>query len=380
VNQLANIFEMKKKAKLDVKALTSKTGKLDMNRVHSYRYNDDVFKKVTTVPQGKSHGLVMFIDMSSSMSENLAGTFEQLLNLVLFCKRVNIPFDVYGFTDSYSARRNLPAHPTKNGSLYFDPHFCLRQYFSSRMTGPEFNQALQNVICLMRHYSGQLMSGLPSEEILNTTPLVPAIMTAIPLVQKFRRDYGLDVVNTIFLTDGEDTHGLLYHSNTGDTKYFACDRYGFNRVTEKYFVRDVKTRKQWEVKNTTNDMLNILRETAGVKTIGFHIIRKRDVPYVVGRYTKNTKEEQAHVECFKTNKFAEMTNIPGYDAYYLIPSGSSLNVGDDEFEGNVDTTVDWDDEKQAKKAMKAVQKSFNNFMKQKVTSRILLNRFIEHIS
>jgi hypothetical protein len=380
VNQLANIFEMKKKAKLDVKALTAKTGKLDMNRVHSYRYNDDVFKKITTVPQGKNHGLVMFIDMSSSMSENLAGTFEQLLNLVLFCKRVNIPFDVYGFTDSYAARRNLPAHPTNNGSLYFDPHFCLRQYFSSRMSGHEFNAALQNVICIMRHYSGQLMSGLPSEEILNTTPLVPTIMTAIPLVQKFRNDYNLDIVNTIFLTDGEDTHGLLYHSQTGDSKYFACDRYGFNRITEKYYVRDVKTRKQWEIKNTTNDMLNILRETAGVKTIGFHIIRKRDVSHVVGRYTKNSKEEQEHVECFKNNKFAEMTNIPGYDAYYLIPSGSSLNVGDDEFEGTVDTTVDWNDEKQAKKAIKVVQKNFNNFMKQKVTSRILLNRFIEHIS
>ena len=380
VNQLANIFEMKKKAKLDVKALTSKTGKLDMNRVHSYRYNDDVFKKITTVPQGKNHGLVMFIDMSSSMSENLSGTFEQLLNLVLFCRRVNIPFDVYGFTDSYTARRHLTPHPIKNGSLHFDSNFCLRQYFSSKMTGHEFNQALQNIVCLMRHYSGHLMSGLPSEETLNTTPLVPAIMTAIPLVQKFRREYNLDVVNTIFLTDGEDTHGLLYHSTAGDSKYFACDRYGYNRVTEKYFVRDSKTHKQWEIKNTTNDMLNILREVAGVKTIGFHIIRKRDAAYVVGRYVKNTQEEQAHLDCFRNNKFAEITNIPGYDAYYLIPSGSNLTVGDDEFDGNVDKTVDWEDEKQAKKAMKAVQKSFNNFMKQKVTSRILLNRFIEHIS
>jgi len=380
VNQLANIFEMKKKARLDVKALVSRTGKLDMNRVHSYRYSDDVFKKLTTVPQGKSHGLVMFIDMSSSMHENMAGTFEQLLNLVLFCRRVSIPFDVYGFTDSYQSRRGLSPHPNKPGDLCFEPNFCLRQYFSSKMTGTEFNRALQNMICMMKHYTGNLMCGLPSEETLNTTPLVPAILTAVPVVNKFRKEHNLDVVNTIFLTDGEDTHGLTYLNNTGDYKYFNTDRYGYNRSSERCFLRDIKTRKQWEIKDTTAGALTILRELTGVKTIGFHIIRKRDVSWAIGRHCKNTTEEGKHMENFKTHKFVEFNSVPGYDAYYFIPAGSNLNVSDDQFNGNIDTTVDWDDQKQAKKAMKTIQKNFNNFMKQKVTSRILLNRFIDHIS
>lgn len=380
VNQLANLFEMKKKARLSVKSLVSKTGKLDMNRVHTYRYNDDVFKKITTVPEGKSHGLVMFIDMSSSMSDNIAGTFEQLLNLVLFCKRVNIPYDVYGFTDSHTARGTLASHPTKQGSLFFDPSFCLRQYFSSRMTGAEFNTALQNVMCIMRYHSGNLMAGLPSQETLNTTPLVPAIMCAIPLVKNFRENNGLDIVNTIFLTDGDDTHGLMYHNESGDSKYFPAERFSHGRSTERYYIRDLKTRKQWEIKSSTSDMLNMLKEVAGVKTIGFHIIRKRDVGYIINRHVTNTTEEEKHMDSFKTNKFTELTNMSGYDAYYLIPAGPGLNLSDDEFEGDVDTTIDWDDEKQAKRAMKAVQKNFSNFMKQRVTSRILLNRFIDHIS
>jgi hypothetical protein len=381
VNQLANLFEMKKKARLDVKALVAKTGKLDMNRVHTYRYNDDVFKKITTIPQGKSHGLIMFIDMSSSMADNLSGTFEQLLNLVLFCKRVNIPYDVYGFTDSYSARRNMPAHPTKQGTLFFEPNFCLRHYFSSKMTGAEFNKALQNVVCLMRYHSGQTLGGLPSEEALNTTPLVPAIMTAIPLVKNFRREYGLDIVNTVFLTDGDDTHGLMYHDENGDVKYFPCERYGsYSRTKDRHFIRDLKTRNQWEIKSITSDLLNILREEAGVKTIGFHIIKKRDVGYLITRHTQNVKDEEKHLDNFKNHKFAELTKIPGYDAYYLIPSGTNLSLNDDEFSSDVDTTVDWEDEKQAKKAMRAVQKNFSNFMKQRVVSRILLNRFIDHIS
>ena len=183
--------------------------------------------------------------------------------------------------------------------------------------------------------SGSLMSGLPSEETLNTTPLVPAIMTAIPLVKKFRKEYNLDIVNTIFLTDGEDTHGLTYHTTNGDYKYFNTDRYGYGRTTERYYVRDVATRKQWEVKDSTADMLKMLREMTGVKTIGFHIIRKRDIAHAISRCSKNSQEETKHNDTFKNHKFVEINNIPGYDAYYYIPSGSNLTVSDDQFSGNL---------------------------------------------
>jgi hypothetical protein len=127
-------------------------------------------------------------------------------------------------------------------------------------------------------------------------------------------------------------------------------------------------------------MLNILRETNGVKVIGFHIIKKRELSYVLGRTVTSDTELNKHLDNFKNNKFCEVNNISGYDAYYMIPAGNTLNIGSDEFEGNVDTTIDWDDQKQVKKTLKAVTKNFSNFMKQKMTNRILLNRFIDHIS
>ena len=381
VNQLANLFEMKKKAKLDVRSLTSRTGKLDTNKVYSYRYNDDIFKKLTVTPQGKSHGLVMFIDMSSSMSENIAGTYEQLLNLVLFCRRVNIPFDVYGFTDAYSSRQGLQKHPSKMGELMFAESFCLRHYFSNRMSGTEFNNALKNIICIMRHYTGQYYGGVPPQETLNTTPMVPAILAATQLVKQFREQYRLDIVNTIFLTDGEDTHGLTCADGSVDGKYIGTSRrFGWSTSKLHHFIRDSKTRKHWQIKDCTSDMLNILRETNGVKVIGFHIIKKRELSYILGRHVTSQVELNKHLDSFKNNKFCEVNNISGYDAYYMIPAGNSLSIGHDDFEGNVDTTIDWDDQKQVKKTLKAVTKNFSNFMKQKMTNRILLNRFIDHIS
>ena len=58
-----------------------------MGQLHTYKYNDDIFAKVTTLPGAKNHGLVMFLDWSGSMQENIKGTLNQLYNLIWFCKR-----------------------------------------------------------------------------------------------------------------------------------------------------------------------------------------------------------------------------------------------------------------------------------------------------
>lgn len=383
VNQLANLFEMKKKAKLDVRALTSKTGTLDMNRVHSYRYNDDVFKKITTTPNGKSHGLVMFIDLSSSMYDNLCGTYEQLLSLVLFCRRVNIPFEVYGFSDSYSARDGLVDHPKAANYYMYDSKFCLRQYFTNRMTGVEFNDALHNILCLMKYYSKTHYAGLPVQEQLNCTPLNPAIMASIEVVNQFRKTNNLDIVNTVFLTDGDDTHGITYTDSDGREAYISSSYYrGWNvrKNNEHSYIRDMKTRKQWKINGTTSSLLNIMKEQTGAKVIGFFLARKRDAQSKIDSMIRDYRKSEKLFDSYKEAKFAELTNVDGYDAYYIVPNGKGLSLVSDEFESDIDTTIDWNDQKQAKKAMKSVAKEFANQMSEKMVSRVLLNRFIDHIS
>ena len=43
-------FEMKKSADAYARAAVSKTGSLDMGKLHTYKYNEDLFRKVTTLP------------------------------------------------------------------------------------------------------------------------------------------------------------------------------------------------------------------------------------------------------------------------------------------------------------------------------------------
>jgi len=103
---LVKEFECRKSADAYARASVSKTGVLDTSKLHTYLYNEDVFKKVTILPDGKNHGLLFLLDWSGSMQKEILATVKQLLNLTAFCRKVQIPFEAYAFTnDFYAVRR-----------------------------------------------------------------------------------------------------------------------------------------------------------------------------------------------------------------------------------------------------------------------------------
>ena len=93
VMYLVKEFEMKKSATAYKRATTDKTGVIDPLKLKEYKYSDDIFKKLTILPDAKNHGMMMLLDWSGSMCDTIQQTTEQLMNLVWFCQKVNIPFD-----------------------------------------------------------------------------------------------------------------------------------------------------------------------------------------------------------------------------------------------------------------------------------------------
>ena len=100
VSYMLKEFEMKKSADAYVRSSIAKTGQLDMTKVHSYKYNEDLFKKITILPGEKNHGLVILIDWSGSMNNVIHNAWKQLMQLVWFCRRAGIKFEVFAFSDS----------------------------------------------------------------------------------------------------------------------------------------------------------------------------------------------------------------------------------------------------------------------------------------
>ena len=88
-------FEMRKSAAAYSRTKQDKTGIINPLKLHSYKFNDDIFKRLTVTPDGKNHGLMMFIDWSGSMADKLTPTIHQLMNLVMFCRKVNISLLIF---------------------------------------------------------------------------------------------------------------------------------------------------------------------------------------------------------------------------------------------------------------------------------------------
>ena len=78
--------------------------------------------------------MVMVLDWSGSMADNLKGTLAQLYNLIWFCRRTKIPFEVFAFSDLYGGRSlNVNSNEFKAGDIALS-NFHLLNFFSSNMT------------------------------------------------------------------------------------------------------------------------------------------------------------------------------------------------------------------------------------------------------
>ena len=92
---------MKKSATAYKRASTDKTGVIDSLKLKNYKFSDDIFKRLTIMPDEKNHGFIFLLDWSGSMVNCMDSTIEQLTNLIYFAKKINIPFEVYAFTNEY---------------------------------------------------------------------------------------------------------------------------------------------------------------------------------------------------------------------------------------------------------------------------------------
>lgn len=216
IDYYSKIFEMKKKASEYKKTLNFRSGKLDMNKLTNYKFDDKIFMTGQIKFKGKNHGLVLFLDMSCSMYKILKSCLVQVLELVSFCRNSGIPVSVYGFSDrnfkgeNFSYRKNwynykvdIPPEHTVNM-----PHaFHLIEYFSPQMSIKEYNTMFDRIV------SGDCRSNQYFD--LSGTALAAACLCLEAVVNKMKNENGSEVVNVVFLTDGGDSDGDGFHSYHG---------------------------------------------------------------------------------------------------------------------------------------------------------------------
>ena len=175
-----------------------------MKKVYAYKLQDDLFKRVTTLPQGKNHGMIMLVDWSGSMNEVLQDTMKQVINLAMFCNRVQIPYRVFAFTtdykdprqeklEQYQAWREQKRESTD--LLANTEGFHLLEFFSDKMTTSEFNSMSRRILDYRFHWNQNYNTG--------GTPLNEALIYCYNTLGSYIKNKNIEKMTFITLTDGE---------------------------------------------------------------------------------------------------------------------------------------------------------------------------------
>jgi hypothetical protein len=366
---LVKEFELRKKAAELRRVVVSDTGVLDTNKLHTYKFNDDIFRKVGSVAAGKNHGVVMFIDWSGSMTDNMKGTIEQLITLTTFCRKVNVPFDVYAFTTEWNCEAFSAVDP-KAGQLDFSGKFNLLNLFSSRMRNQEYRRMGNDLLNYGEIIGNYYKRGYISENMgLGGTPLNSTIAIASGIVNRFRKAYKAEVVDVIFLTDGEDSASLY----TKSPEFYGSMRIGPAQYNSVSYIEDTDTRKRYRVENggVTPTLLEILKDKTGCGLIGFYIMPRgrRNFDNVLSRLNVFSVDGFAK---FKSEKFFAIDSY-GYDQYFLIPGGAALSTEDEDLD-------DLLGENNKEVSTRKLKGAFLKMNQNRLTNRVLLSKVIEEMA
>ena len=385
VSYLAKEFEMKKAADQHKRATTAKTGVLDMTKIHAVSFSENIFSRISVLPDGKNHGLVMFIDWSGSMSNSMKGTIEQLMTLILFCRKVQIPFEVYAFADNYYRKKNggyedyTPADylSPEKGDLGMNKSFRLLNLMSSRMSAKEYVDGCVNMTLLMYAFSSynyynhreEKYCPVPIGYSLGGTPLNEAIITAHKLIPEFAKANNVQLVNAVFLTDGSSSQSGQVFDEDGGMR-----RVGAYGTDVKLILTDPKTRNQYDLsrggRETTVQLLRSLRGSLGINVVGFYILSggRRLKSYALSEFF-SYEELDMKVKELRKNKFV-VSKMRGYNEEYLIKGGADLEIDTDSFLDKVNTG--------AKKG--ELLRAFKKDRKGKLQNRVMLSRFVDLIA
>jgi len=367
VSYLVKEFEMRKNADQLKRASTAKTGDLDMKKLFSYGFSEDIFKKVTVVPGGKSHGLVLFLDWSGSMTEHISNTMKQLLNLTLFCKKVNIPFEVYTFVEDIDSQFNYYVKP-KKGDLAAKK-FGLCNILSSRMSAAEFTYAGSALVSMCGCGPTGRKTRTPYWMTMSGTPLNEAVIAAMEIIPHFQKKYKLQIVNTVFLTDGEGAPLYeVYTDDEGHIEYHSR----YNR--KNLVIRDPVTKEQEILRpnsisfNQTSALIRLLKKRTNSNIIGFYVLNVRELNGSAGNmFFPDYNERYKVKEQFRKDKFFVVQNT-GFDEYYLLRSNG------------LDTDEDATFEVKENATKRGIVSAFSKYAGNRINNRVILNRFINLIT
>jgi hypothetical protein len=366
-NLMAKDFERKKAAFEYSRALTAKSGKLDPLKLHQYRTSEDIFLTTTQLAQAKSHGIIMFLDLSGSMCEIIEDVTAQAITIAMFCRQVNIPFEAYSFTSTSYWRQEGKGIRTIEGKA--SEMNCegvkVVEMFSGKMNKKTFDEAAYTSFAIAKahSYSNRMKYHLSAHHLhavdgMGSTPLIQTAMLASKIANKFTHKHAIQNTNIMFLTDGYPDGIHVVEDSKTDVKTSREIMINF----EGKMIRGNGGREIYK------ETLERLKELTGATIMGFHLAYDAST---FGQGYVNVNEDKDFPDVIKSWRklgFSAWKKCVGYDDYFIIKINRSARFDSDTFEPKKTETIN------------DLKREFKKFNKTKKGNKQLIARITDAVA
>jgi len=419
IMHMAKEFEMRQTAMRSIKAYQGKTGELDMNMLAKYQIVDDIFKRATYIPDGKNHGITVLLDWSGSIYKQVNDLLEQSIILAEFCRKVQIPYRVYLFSDSYrkidwETGKNVKDGLEVNSGYVVEilsnemrnkDHTEMMWYLGSIWNGQmsnsynrwdrvleTWNSWFEGCEQIDDYYDIQGLERMyPQTFSLGGTPLNHALVAMRKFLPEFNKMYGIEKSILTVITDG-------YSHSTNLTRLSEDDQKDVDEQRD-FLVADMKE-DSWNIKDERNiidpynrrvypfspvsrysyndfaqtqNLLDWLSKTCNVIVTGYFCIERKNDAYSLLNSIRDGIADRPWFDLEGIWKDARKTGTViechGYNKLFVTTPKVLSVEGEDEL-----------DEKYEGAKKTSLIAAFKRNQKSKTTSRFLTNEFIKEIS
>jgi hypothetical protein len=400
VRQLVMQFERRKAADAIRKERPKQTGQLNLDRLHQYRTHDDIFLSKIVKQDGKNHGIVFLMDFSGSMQHSLSDCFLQVCQLVWFCEKAKIPFEVFGYTEVNQAafhngkfdewRKKNPAKYYSDFSRMYEPKIIGQQMntltlnearlinIASSRDGADKREKVMAYL-----YESIVQNKRPAAIRLGGTPTVEAVAIASQFVAEWIKANNIQIPTLMHITDGSP-NGIGIRGAKGDDidSMYSVGQDGVltvqNNITGTITRMPSREMTSCLGNEIVGIMLDSLREKFNARLVGMMVGPNALTESFFYQYCVAAKERGSYQNLAASPRFAAAKEaykdgcivvhdeiFHGYDAYFLVKTPKIVKDEDAIAESGTFTKV---------------KNTFVKTMAKRSGSRVFLSRYVDIVA
>ena len=302
------------------------------------------------------------------MGDCLLATVKQVISLVSFCRKVNIDYRVYAFTDGWRQSLVHGDYNLEADKLWIHPDFAFLELLRSDTNNSTHERQVRNLfrVAYAMDRGKYPRFAIPRKFALSGTPLNECVLAMFDIAPMVKRETKCQKLHIINLTDGEGNP--MYCSKK--VSYRDGETHVLRRPIHSQCVfRDRKCGKTYKFhdsvyRQTETYVENFRDRFPEIEIISIRLLPARDWKRFANYYIDHEHRQDADTQWKKNKNYID--NYTNYSISYILKTET------------IDSSTEFDVSEDASKAQ--IRNAFKKSLGGKKANKQILSSFIKQIA